>query len=664
MKLNSYKPIKTFNVQNSHKKDTIKFAFSIVVCANFLSSYCLYLLALEKCKEGQHKCGQKIHWIYKKLKQAIFSSIIMATLFELMILKLVTKLHLIHVFIFLSNIYIYSHGQEFYDHGFFNFLGFLMINIIIMLLLLPFNIFIYLIENKNKLFVFLYLSFLIFLFFFYIIFININLSCKDWPKGLNNTYIDNNENIYGCLIKIPKYCPYKIGSYFLDISKIDNNKCRGDLSNKENTLEFSNSSNIYRNTTRFGYPLTNKDSMCLHRRTKHKNILLYVKNNLIDMDNKTQLKKAKANIPEIITDFSKNKFGELIINVNYNNTLSNERKKLERNTKPYSDNIMILYFDSVSRCNGLRQLKKTLKFIEKFMSYKGYSNKLFPNENFHSFQFLKYYSFRAHTVGNYPKMFYGRNFGENITRITKYLKKNGYVTAFSNDMCQLDPCYLPHDMSQEEISDHEYIICDANRKDINSMVKRCLYDKVNIGHQIEYGNQFWRKYKENRKFLLIVNNDGHEGTLEVLKYSDEYIYKFLNNLFNENLLKDSTVIIISDHGCPMPSIYYFNDFFQYEHALPMLYILCHDKKNLSYNKQYKHLHRNQQKFITAYDFYNTIGYLIYGESYKEIKNKEKSKKDTPKSKYGKSIFTRIDSKRTPSDYKDMSRNICISIKKK
>ena len=59
------------------------------------------------------------------------------------------------------------------------------------------------------------------------------------------------------------------------------------------------------------------------------------------MDNKTQLKKAKANIPEIITDFSKNKFGELIINVNYNNTLSNERKKLERNTKPYSDNIMI-----------------------------------------------------------------------------------------------------------------------------------------------------------------------------------------------------------------------------------------------------------------------------------------------------------------------------------
>ena len=117
--------------------------------------------------------------------------------------------------------------------------------------------------------------------------------------------------------------------------------------------------------------------MCLNRRTKKSNILLYVKKNLLDMDNKELLNKARENIPEIITDFSKNKFGELIINVNYNNTLSKERKKLERNIKPYSDNIIILYFDSVSRCNGLRQLKKTFKFIEKFMPYKGYSNKLY-----------------------------------------------------------------------------------------------------------------------------------------------------------------------------------------------------------------------------------------------------------------------------------------------
>ena len=511
--------------------------------------------------------------------------------------------------------------------------------------------------------IFIYLPFLIFFYFFYIFIIGPNLSCKEWPKGLNDTYIDNDSKKYGCQIKIPTICFYKFGTYFLDISKLYNIKCGSDLSLKEKTLEFSNSPYINKDTTRFGYPLTNKDPICLNYSKSKNNIFSYVKKNLIDMDNKELMYKEKVDNPEIIADFSENKFGELIINVNYNKTLSKERKNLENNTKPYSENIMILYFDSVSRSNGLRKLKETFKFLEKFMKYKGFSNKLYPNEKYHAFQFFKFHSFQFHTTGNYPKLFYGRNKGKNMTRITKYLKKNGYVTAFSNDMCKLDSCSLPHFMSQKEISDHEYLICDINRKHTNSMIKRCLYDKINIVYQLKYGYQFWVKYKKNRKFLLIVNNDGHEGTLEVLKYSDKYLYKFLNNLFEENLLKDSTILILSDHGCPMPSIYYFFNFYYYEQDLPMLYILSFDKKNLSYDKQYKHLYNNQQKFITAYDVYNTIGHLIYGKSYKKIKNKEESYKDTPKTKYGMSIFSRINSKRTPFDYINMNKKVCIVNKK-
>ena len=530
-----------------------------------------------------------------------------------------------------------------------------------MIVLFPLNIIIYLNKNKKKNSLFIYLPFLIFFFFFYILVISPNLSCKDWSKGLNDTYIDNDTKKYGCEIKIPKICLFL--TYFMDISKITNIKCGKDSTLKKKTLEFSNSPYINKDTTRFGYPLTNKDPICLNYSKEKRNIFFYVKKNLIDMDNTELLNETKLNNPEIIADFSKNKFGELIINVNYNKTLSEERKNLEKNTKPLSKNIMILYFDSVSRSNGLRKLKKTFKFIDKFMKFKGYSNKLYPNEKYHAFQFFKFHSFKFHTTGNYPKLFYGCNKGKNMVRITKYLKKNGYVTAFSNDMCKLDSCSLPHYMSLKEISDHEYLICDINRKHTNSMIKRCLYDKINIEYQLKYGYQFWVKYNKNRKFLLIVNNDGHEGTLEVLKYSDKYLYNFLNNLFEENLLKDSTILILSDHGCPLPSIYYFFNFYYYEQELPMLYIISFDKKNLSYEEQYKHLLKNQQKFITAYDVYNTIGHLIYGKSYKKIKNKEESKRDTPKTKYGKSIFSRIDSKRTPFDYKDMNINVCITNKK-
>ena len=636
--------------------------FPYIIYTSFFLSYSFYYLALEKCKEGQYTCGKKLGWIRKKLFQAFFSAFIIAILFEFMILKLITKLHLIHVFIAQLIFYICSHGDEFYDHGFFNFLGHNLIVVICLILIFPFHILIYLIKIKNKALIFIYLTFLIFLFFFYFNYFQTNLNCKDWPKGLNNTFIKNDIKIYGCEIKNPKICPYKIGSYFLDMSRLYNVKCGRDKNAKKKILKFAKSPYVNKNTTRFGYPLTNKDPMCLNFPTKKGSIGLYVRKNLLDMDNKTHLNKAK--LPEIIVDFSKKAIGELIIRVNYNETISKERKKLEKKSNPLYKNIMILFFDSVSRRNGLRHFKKTLKFIEKFMPYKGYSNKLYPNEKYHAFQFMKYHSFKYNTGGNYPKMFYGRNREEKMVRITKHLKQEGYVTAFSNDFCNLDSCYLPRNMTLEEIADHEYLICDANNRGINSMLKRCLYDKINVAYQLEYGNQFWRKYKYNRKFLLIVNNDGHEGTLEVLKYADEYAFKFLTNLFNQNLLKETVVLFLSDHGCTMPSIYHFNDAFNFDIALPMFYILSHDNRNLSYNEQYKYLYENQQKFITAYDIYNTIGHLAYGKKYKRIKYKEKSLEDTPKSIFGKSIFTYINSKRTPYNYKNMETNVCLAYKKK
>ena len=372
---------------------------------------------------------------------------------------------------------------------------------------------------------------------------------------MNNTYIENNFNIYSCQIKIPKFCPYKIGKYFFDFSKIFDIKCLNNSKSKINILKFSKSTNINNNTKKIGFPLTNKNIICLNRTNKLRNsgVSFFTKLNLIDMENKIQLKKlGKENIPEIIIDYSKNLYGKLIINLNFNESLSKERKKFEKNTKPYSNNIMILYFDSISRSTSIRQLKKTLNFFEKFMNYRETYNINNPLENYHSFQFFKYHSFACCTSKNYRKLFYLNN-----NRITKYLKHNGYITGFSNDICAKDSCYIHHDLSIDEICDHEFILCDPNMKSTNSMLKRCLYDKINSYYQYEYGYQFWTKYKNNRKFLFIVNNDGHEGTLEVIKYDDNIIFNFLNILFNKNLLKDTSIILLSDHGCPMPSFYYF-----------------------------------------------------------------------------------------------------------
>ena len=472
------------------------------------------------------------------------------------------------------------------------------------------------------------------------------MNCNDWGKGLNETFIDNNKTKHGCYLKTPKLCPYKLGKYIFDFTKWKKILCKNNQENTKKILfEFSNSPYINKNTTRFGFPLINKHpDLLLNFNELNNKMLKYVKENLVDMDNVELVKKIyKDNIPEIIVDYTNNPYGEIVINLIYNETLSKERKKKEIKTTPYSKNVILLYIDSISRAYSIRQLKKTLSFFEQFMSYKGGFNKKYPSENFHSFQFFKYHSFYGYTHENYPIIFYGKRPGKNIIRITKYFKENGYVTSYSNDMCLRELTITNHNMSFNEIGDHEFIICDPNKKSINSLVKRCLYNKLATAHLYEYGKQFWKKYSMNRKFLVIASNDGHEGTLEILKYLDNTLFNFLNDLYDNNLLKDTTILLLSDHGTAMPSPYYLSLFFQQERFLPMLYIISNDRKNIAYDEQYKYIHKNQQILITAYDIYNTLLYLLFGRRYTSISNVKKNK-NIPKSKNGQSLFKEIKSK--------------------
>ena len=172
---------------------------------------------------------------------------------------------------------------------------------------------------------------------------------------------------------------------------------------------------------------------------------------------------------------------------------------------------MIIYLDSVSRANSIRQLKKTMNFFEKFMSYKGGFHERYPTENFHSFQFFKYHSFTEHTRGNYPRLIYGNDRNTTkLVRITKYLKENGFITSYSGDECMRDNTRTLYKLIIDEVDDRQILLCDPNKENFNKNTIKCLYGKINTEHLLEYTNQFWRIYKNNRKFSLIVTNDAHE----------------------------------------------------------------------------------------------------------------------------------------------------------
>ena len=56
-------------------------------------------------------------------------------------------------------------------------------------------------------------------------------------------------------------------------------------------------------------------------------------------------------------------------------------------------------------------------------------------------------------------------------------------------MCLREPTNTGHNMTEDELSDHEMLICDPNMKHIFSSSIRCLYNKITASYALEYGNQ-------------------------------------------------------------------------------------------------------------------------------------------------------------------------------
>ena len=411
----------------------------------------------------------------------------------------------------------------------------------------------------------------------------------------------------------------------MDFSRfIDCNKRK----NKEKYLLYkdSNLKNI-ENLKKIGYPITINKNQEGKSSLYDWSLVRFVKNNLIDMNNLDALNKLKLREkPEIILDYSKNSFGELKININFNKKLSEKRKLLENNFN--SNNIIFFFFDNLSRVHFYRQYKKTSNFLKKFFKYKGYtSNKI----TYHAFEFLKYHKLDKFTLYNVIPMFSGVNFKSNYKKISilKDYKKNGYVTCNIQDVCHKELMKIGPLKGYVYIEfDHEYVApsCDPNIYKSgfgfflseNGIIKKCLYGKENFDYGLEYGRQFWSKYKDNKRYLRIVNTYAHEYSGEKSKYTDNSLYNFLKDLYDSGQMENTTLYFAADHGyVGLFGIYKIintNDWHA-EYPLPILIIIECDKKGMSYENQYGKIAKNQQNLVTPFDIYYTLFNNLYGPNY-------------------------------------------------
>jgi hypothetical protein len=606
----------TYNtqLQNSYNKNDL-FIFTLILLSAFL-----YVLSLEGCHETQTHCLVNLNpqFFHKISFYLITTSFIIAFVFVFTYFNYIKKIHSITCLIIFSYLtLIHDIGGDLAHHGSYNRLILYILIVIFICLILLTKITIYFLFKKFYKFIILCLLLVILA----ILYLNYKLtnSCQNWTAGLNGMQIDNDLTTNKCKIVNPNYCWQNILDGLLDISGLLNESCdkfrtgeRAELM-KYLDKKFHNSYNL-------GYPITTKFSWINESKFEFFTKLVY--DRYVDLDK--DIVDYSMSEPEITLHFNMtNKLGKINMRIPKNETLVKERKEIIKNETlpPITKNILFVYVDSISRPHFLRKMKKTSTWIENYLKSNNEAN-----SSHVAYQFMKYHAFIFFTQLNIQPMFYGQSmYNKNGTTLIRHLKKNGFITGHSNNICSrelydLEDGYI--DNLEYEDFDHENIalFCDPNFFNLEnpftpymgpySIKKRCLYGRNTFEYVLEYGEKFWETYIDERKFLRVAFQDAHEGTGEVAKYLDEELFTFLDKFEKRGWLNDTAIFFVSDHGNNMIGFYniYNCEDFIMEKTLASLFLLMpKEKVTTQFNTT---LTNNQQVMVTPYDIHNTLLNLI------------------------------------------------------
>jgi len=206
----------------------------------------------------------------------------------------------------------------------------------------------------------------------------------------------------------------------------------------------------------------------------------------------------------------------------------------------------------------------------------------------------------------------------------EWFQDYGYVTSSVGTMCCKDIVDIGSWMRNFVFQgyDHEFysFMCDPNLSPSEadpkwygpySFRKKCMYGKQTVEWAFEYANKFLEAYKDYPKLLRIDVIDNHEGSGEVVKYDDEFIYKFLVDYEKNGHLKDSIIFTISDHNFNREGFYDDNKIqdWYYELTLPHLSLIM-DKNIKNFEKYKENLIHNENIFVTPFDFHSSILSLL------------------------------------------------------
>ena len=184
-----------------------KFKINFKLTIIYLIGIYMYYLSLSPINSSRMNCFRKnnLYCIKTIAKLVIVSSCLMLfTLYIIFYIKIYSKFHLFIIIILYIFLFLKDQNTQIVKHGFYNFIGFIIISILLIIIISYAFIIRYLFRKSRFLMIFLFTAPFPFLFILFKIYKKNHFFCGEWDKGLNNTFIDNDSKDYPCKINIPK----------------------------------------------------------------------------------------------------------------------------------------------------------------------------------------------------------------------------------------------------------------------------------------------------------------------------------------------------------------------------------------------------------------------------------------------------------------------------
>ena len=618
LEVNATKPNKITKA-NKLKKNLKSYLISLGL---FLSSFILYTISLTGCYRTEYECvsEERIKFFYKLGFLVFISAGIFFILLKFLAEKKKWELLIIFSIIYLIQVFIHD-GQDMEKHGRINMIGFFLFFSVIFIFEKIFEYFYNQVRKKKykKLIILASITLSLTI----TILIVHRTACNGFYKGLGGFEVINNKTLDACYLGKPKTCDIPI---FSKISLFDYSRfvttCKDKRNDKKKFIKYLNEVNpnlkvekntyYFPNTNIFDYQESDWDHMYLN---VFKNI--------------SGVKKKGTHDQFWITFDEKDK-GHISIDVPYNKTLVEERRKIALNNTVKFENVYVVYIDSLSRQHFQRKLKKTSKLMDFLLrnrkikyideEYLAYG----MEENLKAYQFFKYQSLGYNTPPNYGPMFFGSSpFSPYQSKsIMEQFANKGFITATVVNSCAREAYNIGPQFSHVNFYPSDYegssIFCDPhffNPDDryssfigISSKLRRCFYGRDTGEYILEYILKFLETYKNERKFFRMISNDAHEGTGELIKYFDDALHNFLIQILTKYFDEKTVIIFLSDHGNSLVSGYelMLSDDKNFEKVLGFLNIFL--PKNSKYNKIMEY---NEQRLVTPYDIFGTFIDILY-----------------------------------------------------